>query len=283
MHQKRLEGRIINSVGRAIRDFGLIKDGDRILVAMSGGKDSYGLLWVLQKLRAAAPISFDLVLYHLDQGQPGHDTAPIRGFMESTGLPHEIEYQDTYSRVLELTEPGKIYCSVCSRFRRAIVYRAAVRQGCNKVALGHHRDDLIETLLLNIFFSGQLKSMPPRLVSQKGTEELIRPLCYVPEEELAELSQVHTFPVVPCKLCGSIEAQRVFVKRLLDELSQKHRHLKGNILNALSNVKPTHLLDRSLNPLYGDSAAVPVDEESDDDCGDAAPAPQSSVLPLVAS
>ena len=248
MHPKRLQHRILTAMNRANRDFGLVAPGDRILVALSGGKDSYALLWGLQHMQAAAPHAFDLVAFHLDQGQPGHDVTPIENHIKSLGLPYEVEFQDTYTRVVEGTEPGKIYCSLCSRFRRAILYKAAVRHGCNKVALGHHRDDLIETLLLNIFFSGQIKSMPPRLLSDDGVQQIIRPLAYVPEDELVELAEQLAFPVVPCRLCGSQVAQRGFIKGLLRDLSEHSPHLKGNLLNALGNVKPTHLLDKALNP-----------------------------------
>lgn len=270
MHPKRLEYRILKAMNRACRDFDLIKPHDRILVALSGGKDSYAMLWGLQKMQAAAPFRFELVGYHLDQGQPGHNSAPIEGFMQAAGVEYEIEYQDTYSRVLELTQPGKIYCSVCSRFRRAILYKAATRHGCNKVAVGHHRDDLIETLLLNIFYSGQIKSMPPKLLSEAGTHELIRPLVYVPESELVELRDHLELPVVPCNLCGSQQAQRAFVKELLGDLEKRSPHIKGNIMHALSNVQPTHLLDKALNPLLASAtgeAGLGVD--TDDDCGPA--------------
>ena len=250
MYGKRLEQRILKAMNQANRDFSLLAAGDRILVALSGGKDSYGMLWGLMKMRAAAAYPFELVAFHLDQGQPGHDVAPIEEHMKSTGLPYEVEYQDTYTRVVEKTAPGKIYCALCSRFRRAILYKAAVRHGCNKVALGHHRDDLIETLLLNIFYSGQIKSMPARLRSDAGTHEVIRPLAYVPEEEMRELAIQHAYPIVPCKLCGSQEAQRKFIKDLLATLQARSPHIKGNILNALSNVQPSHLLDKALNPLF---------------------------------
>ncbi len=268
MHPKRLESRIQKAMTRANRDFRMIGDGDRILVALSGGKDSWGLLWGLQRMRAAAPFNFDLFGFHLDQGQPGHDTGPIRAYLEQTGLPFEIEFQDTYTRVVELTKPGKVYCSLCSRFRRAILYKAADRHGCNKVAVGHHSDDLIETLLLSIFFSGQIKSMPPKLVSATGTQELIRPLVYAPESELAELAELHEFPITPCSLCGSQEKERVFIKKLLADLSEHSRHLKGSILHALSNVQPTHLMDKALNPYLDGGPAIDVDDDDGDEAGD---------------
>ncbi len=251
MHPARLHQRIAKALNLANREFDLIGEGDRLLVAMSGGKDSYGLLWALQRLQAAAAFKFELVAYHLDQGQPGHQPAPLEAHMQRSGLPYEIEYQDTYTRVVEKTQPGKIYCALCSRFRRAILYKAAKRHGCNKVALGHHRDDLIETLLLNILFSGQIKAMPARLVSDQGTLEVIRPLCYVPEVELIELSIQENFAIMPCQLCGSQEAQRAYVKKLLQQLSAHSPHVRGNLLASLSNVSRTHLLDKRLNPLFG--------------------------------
>ncbi len=276
MHAKRLEQRILLGAKRAIRDFGLIVPGDRVLVAISGGKDSYGLLWLLQTLQAQMPYRFDVVAFHLDQGQPGHDTRPIEGHLKSCGVPYEIEYQDTYTRVVEKTEEGKIYCALCSRFRRAILYKAATRHQCNKVALGHHREDLIETLLLNIFFSGQIKSMPPRLVADDGQHEVIRPLAYVPEVELVELARAHAFPVVPCRLCGSQDGQRKFIKGLLGELSGHSRHIRGNILQALTQVHLTHLLDGRHNPLYGNAGLTVCEPLHDDEeCAPAAAAPRT--------
>lgn len=239
-------------VGHACRDFSLIKPGDRILVALSGGKDSYAMLWALKRIQARAPFELHLFAYHLDQGQPGHDVTPIEGYMKASGVPYEVEVQDTYTRVVEKTEPGKIYCSLCSRFRRAILYKAANRNGCNKVALGHHADDLIETVLLNMFFAGQLKSMPPRLVSDDGAQEVIRPLAYTPESELIELAGLHEFPIVPCNLCGSQEKQRHAVKTMLREMDEKYpeMRIKPSLLSSLSNVRTTHLLDPELNALY---------------------------------
>lgn len=250
MRQRALEQRIMRQMNKANKDFGMIQKGDKILVALSGGKDSYCLLWGLQKMAAAAPFELPLVAYHLDQGQPNYDGSPMKRFMEDLDIPSEIEGQDTYSRVLELTEEGRTYCSVCSRFRRAILYKAADRHGCNKVALGHHRDDLIETLLLNLFYSGQTKSMPPRLVSDKGTHELIRPLAYCREEDLMALSQLHAYEIMPCNLCGSQQTRRQYVKKWLGEMSKDQPHLKGNLLAALGNIQPSHMLDPTLNPLY---------------------------------
>ena len=265
MAQRGIEQRIMRQINKANRDFGLIGEGDRILVALSGGKDSYLLLWGLQRMRAVVPFNFELVAFHLDQGQPGYDGGPMVRFMEQLSIPSEIEKQDTYSVVLELTEEGKTYCSACSRFRRAILYKAAERHGCNKVALGHHRDDLIETLMLNLFYSGQIKSMPPRLINDAGTHEVIRPLAYCREDDLASLSALHGYEIMPCTLCGSQATRRQYVKKLLGDLSKEQRHLKGNLLSALGNIHPSHLMDPSLNPLYPTPGDTEPDSEDDTD------------------
>lgn len=254
MRTRGLEAKVLRLMNQANRDYNMITEGDRIMVALSGGKDSYGLMWGLTQMRARAPFPFDLVAFHLDQGQPGYDGSPMQRHMEKLetefGIPWEIETQDTYTRVVEKTEAGKSYCSLCSRFRRAILYKAATRHGCNKVALGHHRDDLIETLLLNLFFAGSIKAMPPRLLNDAGTHEVMRPLAYVPESHMEDLSVAHGFEIMPCTLCGSQESQRKEVKKLLTELSQKNPHLKGNLLNALRNVQPSQLADVNLHPFY---------------------------------
>lgn len=255
----------MKAVGRASTDFALIEPGDKLLVAVSGGKDSYAMLWALQRLKAKAPFELDLVAYHLDQGQPGHDVAPIEEHLRETGVPYEIEVQDTYTRVVEKTEPGKIYCSLCSRFRRAILYKAANRHGCNKVALGHHADDLIETVMLNMFFSGQIKAMAPRLISDDGAQQVIRPLAYVPESELIELAELHQYPIVPCKLCGSQEKQRQAIKTMLREMDERYpeMRIKPSILASLSNIKPSHLLDSKLNDLYSKAEeSLPAESET---------------------
>ena len=258
MRQRGLESKILKLMSTANKDFNMITEGDRIMVALSGGKDSYGLMWGLMQMKAKAPIHFDLVAFHLDQGQPNYDGHPMERFMarirEEHGIEGEIEYQDTYSRVVEKTKEGKSYCSLCSRFRRAIMYKAATRHGCNKVALGHHRDDLIETLLLNVLYAGSIKSMPPRLRSDAGTHEIIRPLSYVPESDMAMLARYHQYEIMPCNLCGSQVSQRKEVKNLLATLEKANPHVKGNILHALGNIEPSQLMDTRLNPLYAQAA-----------------------------
>jgi|MDTC01.2.fsa_nt_gb tRNA 2-thiocytidine biosynthesis protein TtcA len=258
MRQRGLESKILKLMSTANKDFNMITEGDRILVALSGGKDSYGLMWGLMQMKAKAPIHFDLVAFHLDQGQPNYDGHPMERFIakikDENGIEGEVEYQDTYSRVVEKTKEGKSYCSLCSRFRRAIMYKAATRHGCNKVALGHHRDDLIETLLLNVLYAGSIKSMPPRLRSDAGTHEIIRPLAYVPEDDMALLADYHQYEIMPCNLCGSQVSQRKEVKHLLTTLEQANPHVKGNLLNALGNVEPSQLMDPKLNPLYAQAS-----------------------------
>jgi tRNA 2-thiocytidine biosynthesis protein TtcA len=238
---------LLRDAGRAIADFKLIEPQDRIMVAMSGGKDSYSLLAVLQALQRRAPIRFELVAVHLDQGHPGYDGAPLRAFLEANGVEHRILSEDTYSIVTEKIPEGKTYCSLCSRLRRGILYGAAAELGCNKIALGHHRDDALETLLLNLFFAGKLASMPARLVSDDGAHVVIRPLIYCAEETLARFAAARAFPILPCNLCGSqSEAQRKQMKALLGRLEAEHPHLRQSMLAALGNVVPSHLLDADL-------------------------------------
>jgi tRNA 2-thiocytidine biosynthesis protein TtcA len=242
-----LERRLLRDVGRAIADHGLIERGDRILVAMSGGKDSYALCVLLRTLQARAPIPFELVAVHLDQGQPGYDGAPLAAWLQSAGMPHKILHENTYAIVTDKIPEGKTYCSLCSRLRRGILYRAAADLGCNKIALGHHRDDALETLLLNLFFGGKLASMPPKLVSDDGRFVVIRPLSYAAESDLAAFAEQHRFPILPCKLCGSQdEAQRKQMKALLNEMESKHPTLRQTMLAALGNVNPSHLFDKRL-------------------------------------
>jgi tRNA 2-thiocytidine biosynthesis protein TtcA len=253
-----LERRLLRDMGRAIGNHQLIESGDRILVAMSGGKDSYALCVLLRQLQARAPVSFDLLAVHLDQGQPGYDGAPLERWLTSEGIPHKVLHEDTYSIVTDKIPEGKTYCSLCARLRRGILYRAAGELGCNKIALGHHRDDALETLLLNLFFGGKLASMPPKLTSDDGRFVVIRPLAYAAESDLAAFAAERRFPILPCKLCGSQdEAQRKQMKALLNDLESKHPTLRQTMLAALGNVNPSHLYDRRLD----DTAAAPATEQ----------------------
>jgi tRNA 2-thiocytidine biosynthesis protein TtcA len=232
-------------VGRAIADFDLITAGDRILVALSGGKDSYALLLLLEAMRRRAPVAFSLVAVHLDQAQPGHDPAPIAAWLARSGFEHRVVREDTYHIVQTTLAEGQMPCSLCARLRRAILYRLADELGCSKVALGHHRDDALETLLLNLFFGGKLAAMPARLRSDDGAHVVIRPLIYCPERDLAAFAENQRVPILPCSLCGSRpHAQRQEMKRLLDGLEAEHPGLRQTMLAALGNVHPSHLLGR---------------------------------------
>jgi tRNA 2-thiocytidine biosynthesis protein TtcA len=243
----RLEKRLLRATARAITDFGLVEAGDRIMVGVSGGKDSYALLHLLMRLRERAPVAFELVAVNLDQGQPGYPAHVVEQHLRAVGVPYRMISRDTYSVVRRLVPEGKTTCSVCSRLRRGVLYGAAKEMGCTKIALGHHRDDLIETLLLSALYSGRLKSMPPKLLAKDGNV-VIRPLCYAAEEDLAAFAAAMRFPIVPCDLCGSQpNLRRRRVKGLLAELGAEHPAVKGNLLHALAHVVPSHLLDRELS------------------------------------
>ena len=250
-----LERRLTRDVGRALNDFHLLDDGDRLLVAMSGGKDSYALCVLLRDLQRRAPIRFEIVAVHVDQGHPGYDGAPLEGWLQDQGIPYRVLHEDTYSIVTEKIPEGKTYCSLCSRLRRGILYQAATDLGCNKIALGHHRDDALETLLLNLFFGGKLATMPPRLVSDDGRHVVIRPLIYCAEDQLRAFAAERRFPILPCNLCGSqSEAQRKQMKALLAGLEAKHPTLRQTMLAALGNVNPSHLFDKKLHDPKGFAA-----------------------------
>src|SRR4051794_3806354 len=222
-----VERRLLRDMGRAVGDHRLIESGDRILVAMSGGKDSYAMCVLLRDLQARAPVRFELLAVHLDQGQPGYDGAPLANWLAAEGIPHKLLHENTYAIVTDKIPEGKTYCSLCSRLRRGILYTAAADLGCNKIALGHHRDDALETLLLNLFFGGELAAMPARLQSDDGRNVVIRPLIYCAEETIARFAAEEKFPILPCNLCGSRgEAQRQQMKALLDRLEAEHPQLR---------------------------------------------------------
>jgi tRNA 2-thiocytidine biosynthesis protein TtcA len=240
----RLRRRLSRTMLQTVTTYRLIAPGDRLLVAVSGGKDSYTLLDLLWQARRRSPVPFELVAVHLDQGQPGYDGAPLARWLAAFGAPFEILHEDTYSTVLELTPEGKGYCAVCSRLRRGVLYSAAERLGCNKIALGHHREDTLETLLLNLFYSGKLQAMPAAYRTDDGRFEVIRPLIECAERDIAAYAALRGFPILPCNLCGSQEnLRREAMARLLTALEAEIPDVRAVMLNALRNVRPSHLLD----------------------------------------
>jgi tRNA 2-thiocytidine biosynthesis protein TtcA len=242
----KLEKRLCRQMGQAITDYNMIEADDKVMVCMSGGKDSYGLLDILLKMQARAPIHFDIVAVNLDQKQPGFPAEVLPNYLTQLGVPFHIETQDTYSIVKDKIPEGKTMCSLCSRLRRGILYRVAGELGCNKIALGHHRDDILQTFFLNMFFGGKLKSMPPKLVSDNGEFVVIRPLAYVAEKDLVRWAQHRAFPIIPCTLCGSQDnLQRQLVGEMLRDWEKKHPGRIENMLAALQNVVPSHLLDHA--------------------------------------
>ena len=271
----KLSKRLHRQVGQAIGDFNMIEDGDKVMVCVSGGKDSYALLDILMSLQQRAPIKFDLVAVNLDQKQPGFPEHVLPEYLAKIGVPFHIENQDTYSIVKRLIPEGATMCSLCSRLRRGILYRVASELGANKVALGHHRDDIIVTLLMNMFFGGRMKGMPPKLVSDDGKHIVIRPLAYVAETDLERWAAVRDYPIIPCTLCGSQEGlQRAQIKAMLREWEKKHPGRSDNMLRAMGQLTPSHLLDRNLHPFatlqatgVADPAGDKAFDDDDDDCG----------------
>ncbi|MFC5398948.1 tRNA 2-thiocytidine(32) synthetase TtcA [Undibacterium jejuense] len=243
----KLHKRLCRLVGQAIGDFNMIEDGDKVMVCLSGGKDSYALLDILMTLRERAPIHFDIVAVNLDQKQPNFPADILPAYLEKLGIPYHIENQDTYSIVKRLIPEGKTTCSLCSRLRRGILYRVADELGANKIALGHHRDDILETFFLNMFFGGKLKGMPAKLQSDDGKHIVIRPMAYVKEADTQRYAEVKQFPIIPCDLCGSQEnLQRKQIKGLMREWDKKFPGRVDNIFSALSTVAPSHLMDKDL-------------------------------------
>ena len=241
---KRLQARLRGLVGKAIEDYAMIADGDRVMVCLSGGKDSYTLLDVLLSLQRSAPIRFELVAVNLDQKQPGFPAHVLPEYLGALGVPFEILEQDTYSVVKRVIPEGRTMCGLCSRLRRGRLYRYAAENGITKIALGHHRDDIVETLFLNMFFGGKLKAMPPKLLSEDARHVVIRPLAYVPEREIERYSRARKFPVIPCRLCGSQDnLQRVAVKKMLADWEREFPGRTETIFSAMRSVATSHLAD----------------------------------------
>ena len=288
----KLTKRLQRQVGEAIADYSMIEAGDRVMVCLSGGKDSYGLLDVLLALQKRSPVPFTLVAVNLDQKQPGFPAHVLPAYLESRGVDFRIAEQDTYSVVKRLVPEGATMCSLCSRLRRGVLYRVAGELGATKIALGHHRDDLMAMFFLNLFFGGKLKTMPPKLVSDDGRHVVIRPLAYVRESDLAAYAELRQFPLIPCTLCGSQEnLQRKQVGAMLREWERKHTGRIDSIFHALGRVEHTHLLDRTLQDFAAIRAtgtaepngdiAFDVDPELEAAADRVAAAPAADVIPLV--
>jgi len=269
----KLSKRLHRQVGQAISDFNMIEAGDKVMVCVSGGKDSYALLDLLLGLRRRAPVAFDIVAVNLDQKQPGFPSHVLPEYLAGRGVPFHIANQDTYSIVKRLVPEGKTMCSLCSRLRRGVLYRVAGELGATKVALGHHRDDMLQTLLMNMFFGSRMKGMPPKLVSDDGKHVVIRPLAYVAETDLERWAEHRQFPIIPCTLCGNQEnLQRVQVRQMLRDWERRFPGRVENMFSAMGNIVPSHLMDRNLYPFATlKTTGVPNPDgdrafDADDDC-----------------
>ena len=247
-----IEKKLLHYTGKAIADYQMIQRGDRVMVCLSGGKDSFTMLTILKHLQQRSRNLFELHAFTLDQAQPGWDDSKLKSWLNAKQIPHTILTRDTYSIVKEKIPEGQTYCSLCSRLRRGIIYRYAEEHGFNKIALGHHRDDLIRTLLMSILYNGSTSGMPPKLLSDNKKHIVIRPLCYAQEADIIKFAQEQQFPIIPCNLCGSQEnLSRKKVARLIDQLAEENPKIPSNILHALQNVKPSQLMDKSLFDFRG--------------------------------
>lgn len=260
----KLAKRLRRQAGEAIIDFNMIGEGDRVMVCLSGGKDSYGLLDVLLSLKEHAPVNFEVMAMHLDQAHPGYPQDILPKYLEGLGIPFHIERQDTYSIVKRVIPEGKTMCSMCSRLRRGIIYRVATELGATRIALGHHREDILETFFLNMFHGGKLKAMPPKLVSDDGRHVVIRPLAYCAEKDLAAYAEVKRFPIIPCDLCGSQEnLQRKQIKHMLADWDRRFPGRVETMFRSLRNVVPSHLADTGLHDFVNLAATGEADPDGD--------------------
>jgi tRNA 2-thiocytidine biosynthesis protein TtcA len=275
----KLEKRLCRQVGQAIVDYNMIEEGDRVMVCMSGGKDSYGMLDILLKMQQRAPITFEIVAVNLDQKQPGFPDHILPEYLKSMGVEYHIETQDTYSIVKRNIPEGKTMCSLCSRLRRGILYSVARRLKCNKLALGHHRDDMLQTFFMNMFFGGKLKGMPPKLTSDNGEFIVIRPMAYVAEKDLIRWAEHRQFPIIPCSLCGSQEnLQRVLAGKMLREWEKQYPGRTETMFTALQNVVPSHLMDSKLHN-FKDLKTTGIPDENGDKAFDEEELPTQATLP----
>jgi len=281
---RKLEKRLVRLTGQAVGDYGMIEARDRVMVCLSGGKDSYALLQMLRILQARAPLPFDLVAVNLDQKQPGFPAHVLPEYLRAQGVAFRIETQDTYSIVRRLIPEGKTTCSLCSRLRRGVLYRVARELGATKIALGHHRDDILGTFFLNLFYGGRIKAMAPKLVSDDGRHIVIRPLAYIAEDDLARYARVKRFPIIACDLCGSQEnLQRKQIQQMLVEWQRRHPGRTRNVFNALSRITPSHLLDRTLFDFAGLRPTGVPDPEGDRAFDDEAINPPIAPADVIAS
>ncbi len=281
----KLSKRLHRQVGQAIIDFNMIEAGDKVMVCLSGGKDSYAMLDVLMSLQKRSPVPFELIAVNLDQKQPGFPADVLPRYLTEVGVPFHIENQDTYSIVKSHIPEGRTMCSLCSRLRRGILYRVAGELGCTKIALGHHRDDIVVTMLMNMFFGSRLKGMPAKLVSDDGKNVVIRPLAYVAEPDLERWAAHRRFPIIPCTLCGSQQnLQRVVIKKMINEWERDYPGRIENMLTAMGNITPSHMMDRNLFPFATirpsgrPEADGDIAFDEDDSCGSAGASSQPAVV-----
>lgn len=260
---QKLNKRLYTRFKKACLEHAMIAPGDHILVCLSGGKDSYTMLSMLQVLRGRVPFEFDLTVFHLDQAQPGYPVGIMEEYLANQDVPHVVMREDTYSVVTEKLAADATPCSLCSRLRRGIIYTQARALGCNKIALGHHRDDSIETLMLNMFHSGQMQGMPASYRTDDGEFDVIRPLIYCAEDEIAQYAMLMEYPIIPCNLCGSVEGRRKWVKRLISEIEQTVPQVRQSLLASMQNVRPSHLLDLDLQERLDGVDGVGQDDEDD--------------------
>ena len=284
----KLSKRLHREVGQAIADFHMIEEGDKVMVCMSGGKDSYAMLDILMNLQRRAPIRFEIVAVNLDQKQPGFPEHVLPEYLTKVGVPFRIEEQDTYSVVKRVVPEGKTTCSLCSRLRRGILYRVATELGCTKIALGHHRDDILQTMFMNMFFGSKLKGMPPKLVTDNGEHVVIRPMAYCREKDLATYAEHREFPIIPCNLCGSQEGlQRQQMREMINDWDARFPGRVDNMFTALANIVPSHMMDRRLYPfetIQATGAPVPGGDiafDEDEGCGDTAGLPGEASVSLA--